>query len=138
MAQRIRVGSVELNQGAMARVVGSIAWKATERAAETTRLRAQANLRGAGRINSGKMLDGIVKVDASSVQLKPTFSVVSTSPASVFQEHGTSAHGPVRARALRFSPKGSSQVVYAKWVRGVTAARFMRRAKDALQVGDFK
>lgn len=36
-----------------------------------------------------------------------------------FQHQGTRAHGPRRARAMRFKPKGSARVVFATWVEGV-------------------
>lgn len=36
-----------------------------------------------------------------------------------FQHQGTRAHGPKRARAMRFRPKGESGWVFARWVRGV-------------------
>lgn len=55
-----------------------------------------------------------------------------------YQEFGTRAHGPVRAKMLRFRPKGSAEYVFAKWVRGVQPARFMRKALAALRPSDFE
>ena len=54
-----------------------------------------------------------------------------------YQERGTRAHGPRHAKFMVFTPKGSSQVVYAKWVRGVPATHFMQRAIDSIRVADF-
>lgn len=42
-----------------------------------------------------------------------------------FQHQGTRAHGPKRARAMRFKPKGESHYVFATWVRGVEADPYL-------------
>jgi len=49
-------------------------------------------------------------------------------PQAFFQEFGTSAHGPVKARAMHFFWKGEE--IFAKWVRGCTPLRWMSRAVD--------
>lgn len=66
-----------------------------------------------------------------------TWEVGSNQPYTIFQEKGTRAHGPVRARFLVFTPKGSNVTVFAKWVRGVTGAHFLRNAVNAATVQDF-
>lgn len=54
---------------------------------------------------------------------------------AMYQHEGTGIYGPhgtpivpVRARALRFRPKGSTQFVYARMVRGTPPTFFLRRA----------
>lgn len=49
-------------------------------------------------------------------------------PQAHFQEFGTVAHGPVRAKAMHFIWKGEE--IFAKWVRGCTPLRWMSRATD--------
>lgn len=48
---------------------------------------------------------------------------------AVFVHEGTRAHGPVRARFLRFEIDG--KVIFAKRVRGVSARPFLRNALEA-------
>lgn len=58
-------------------------------------------------------------------------------PYTSYQEFGTRAHGPVRAKYLRFQPKGKNYFVFAKWVRGVKPGNFFRDAMRSLRVSDF-
>lgn len=50
-----------------------------------------------------------------------------------FQEFGTSAHGPKRAKYLVFTPKGAKQPVFTKWVKGVKPQRFMQQGLEKLR-----
>jgi len=57
---------------------------------------------------------------------------------AMFQHEGTGLYGPHgtpivprRARFLRFKPRGSSEFVYAREVRGVPPTFFLRRALAA-------
>lgn len=52
-------------------------------------------------------------------------------PYAHYQHEGTRAHGPVRAKAMRFKPKGSSRYVYATWVRGVRSDPYLVDALEA-------
>jgi len=49
-------------------------------------------------------------------------------PQAHYQEFGTVAHGPVKAKAMHFFYKGEE--IFAKWVRGCTPLRWMSRAVD--------
>jgi HK97 gp10 family phage protein len=51
---------------------------------------------------------------------------------AIFQEEGTRAHGPVRAKMLAWKSK-SGQLIFAKWVRGVKARWFMRKGKEEVE-----
>lgn len=55
--------------------------------------------------------------------------VSANTPYALFVHEGTRAHGPVRAKALRFVIGG--RVIFAKRVRGVKARPFLRNAMDA-------
>lgn len=59
------------------------------------------------------------------------------SPYAIFQELGTGPIYPVRAKVLRFKPKGSAAFVFTNRTRGVPATHFMRRAIEATTVRDF-
>lgn len=50
--------------------------------------------------------------------------VWNTAPQALYTEKGTRAHGPVRARVLRFTTQG--RVVFTPWVRGVAPQRWWR------------
>jgi hypothetical protein len=102
-----------------------------------------SNIRRLGRIDTGRMINSL---QARAVRTGPvTQYIVSATARSktgfnypLVQEAGSRGHGPVRAKMLAFTPKGSNQVVFAKYVRGVTAGRFMAdavrdtRASDAV------
>ncbi len=55
--------------------------------------------------------------------------VAAGTPQAIFTEHGTRAHGPVFAKAMRFVTQDGT-VVFTKWVRGVEAMHWMRNATD--------
>lgn len=46
-----------------------------------------------------------------------------------FLENGTRAHGPVKAKALRYWTRGG-QIVFRQWVRGISPRFVMRDAGD--------
>lgn len=122
----------------MQAIVGRISQEAIMRAAQQTRSRYSANIVQAGRVRTGDMHQ---KVEAREILGgrwdSPKAAVGTPVKYAKYQEYGTRAHGPVRAKALRFKPKGSSTFVFAKWVRGVTPAKFARRALDSIRPTDF-
>lgn len=122
--------------------VASISARVTDpgaaKAATAIATRTRRNIAQLGRIDSGQMYSGITtQRSPRSRQDRAIWQVRGTAPHTKFQEFGTRAHGPVRARFLRFKPKGAAGYVFAKWVRGVTAGRFMRRALDSTSISDF-
>lgn len=130
--------SVRLYQHAIASIAGNVSQHTARKAANIAAHRTRNNIRQLGRVDTGAMVDGIVTRESpTSTPLRRRWQVRSTAPYTRFQEFGTRAHGPVRAKALRFTPKGSNTVVFAKWVRGVTPGRFLRRALDSVAASDF-
>ena len=108
------------------------------RAAQRTSTRIRGNIVSSGRVNTGAMLASTkARRDKRSNRIHPAYLVGPSKFYTKYQEFGTRAHGPVKAKALRFRPKGSGSFVYAKWVRGVTGAHFVQRALDDLTVADF-
>jgi hypothetical protein len=118
--------------------VAGIADEAAARAAEATRRVAQANIRAAGRVHTGAMLNNmqVMKVSGDSLEARYKITPGGTGYAK-YQEFGTRAHGPVRAKFLVFQIRGRGPVIFAKWVRGVTAAHFMRDAVKAVKASDY-
>lgn len=54
-----------------------------------------------------------------------------TAPHARYIDEGTRAHGPVRAKFLRWYVAG--RPVFAKWVRGISPRRFSKEASDAFE-----
>jgi len=69
-----------------------------------------------------RTIKGITSVDGFSLK-----GQLSAGGASRFLEFGTKAHGPVKAKRLVFRIGGT--LIFAKWVRGITARKFMREAR---------
>lgn len=134
MARGVRI---RLNQAQLTQVVGSQARAAAHRAAHVARSRARNTLSAAGRYDTGDLDRTMTVKEVTKNELHPQFAVGSPVFYAKFQEFGTRAHGPVVAKKLRFKPKGSDSFVFAEWVRGVTALRFMYKALKSLTVYDF-
>jgi hypothetical protein len=117
--------------------VADISKRAALKATRRTQGRIQRNIRAAGRIDSGRMLQSVTIRREPSHRLAPTFSVGARTPYAAYQEYGTRAHGPKRAPVMVFRPKGGRGFVFAKWVRGVKAAHFVRDAVRRLTSKDF-
>lgn len=66
-----------------------------------------------------------------------TWEVTANAPYASFQEFGTGPIVPVRAKVLRFKPKGSNVFIFRPRTRGVPAVHFMRDAARSLTVADF-
>ena len=130
---------VRIMEGALISVVGPQIDAAAYRAAQAARGRAISNIRRLGRVATGEMIQGLqVRRSIGAAQpLIARYDVYSSAAHTVFQELGTRPHGPVRAPRLVFRPKGSSKVVYAKWVRGVTPGYFLTDAVASVRVEDF-
>lgn len=127
-----------LYKHALVSIVGDVSDHSVRKAATVAAHRARNNIYQLGRVNTGRMAKGIrVRESPTSTPIRRRMQIVSEAPYTRFQEFGTRAHGPVRARFLRFKPKGSNTFVFARWVRGVTPGRFMRRAIDSIRVTDF-
>lgn len=129
--------TLTLYPSAIASIVGGASDKAAYRAAQKVRGRAMSNIRSLGRIDTGRMLATLQVRKGGDGPLHPQYTIGSTQFYTKFQEFGTRAHGPVRAPFLVFKPKGSSTYVFAKWVRGVKAGKFMTNAINATTLSDF-
>lgn len=134
-AGRVRL---RLDLGKLNAKAGVVSAEAVKRAADRTEQRVRSNIAADDLINSGGLINSVTQRDIPGNALLPRRAIGSPKPYVKYPERGTRAHGPVRARALRFQPKGSGRVVFAKWVRGVRAYGFMKRALDQLRPTDFE
>ena len=130
---------IRIDHPTMRAHVGKLSKTAVQRGATAAEERYRANIRATDRIDSGKMVNTVQQRDVPGRSvMQPAIAVGTPVPYVKFQEYGTRAHGPVRAKYLRFKPKGSSSFVFAKWVRGVRPARFAQNALDMMRPTDFE
>lgn len=128
---------VTIHRGAVVSVVGPIAERAAYRAAQRARGYIISEIRAANRVKTGQMQAGMQARKVASTDLVRRFEVSSSAHYTIFQNNGTRAHGPRTAKAMRFVPKGGSQPVYAKWVRGIQGAHFMEKGVARVRAQDF-
>ena len=110
---------------------------AAKRGAQRCRERVRSGITAAGRVDTGAMRSNISIRPLKSTGTVESYSVSVNTPYASFQNDGTRAHGPARARFLVFKPKGSNKLVFAKRVRGVSGARFMEKALAGMTLADF-
>lgn len=131
--------TLKLSTARMNVVIGGQAKAAVDRAATAAQRRAQNNVRAAGRIDTGELVNGIVKEPSQvrSDPMHPAMRVVSRAKHSLYNELGTRDHGARNGGVMRFKPKGSGTFVFARRVRGIRGIHFMRNAVQQTRVNDF-
>lgn len=129
---------VTIHRGKVISVVGPVADKAAYSAAQKARGYVISEIRAAGRVKTGRMIAGMQVRKVAGGPLLSRYEVSSSAPYTMFQNDGTRPHGPVRAKVLAFVPKGGSQVVFAKWVKGVQGAHFMEKGLARVRAQDFQ
>lgn len=115
---------------------GTIA-QGTWKAAGRTRDRAKMELTTQGRVNTGRLRNSVVARRVRGRRKGVFYEVGSPLKEAIHQHEGTRAHGPRRAKLLRFKPKGAKAFVFAKRVRGVKPSKFLTRALQKLRTSDF-
>jgi hypothetical protein len=130
---------VTINSAAVVSIVGPITKGTAQRGAQAAVRYARQNIKAAGRVHTGEMGAGMrAEPSHSSSSMESVYRVVPGGDGyAKYQEFGTRAHGPVRAKRLVFQIRGKGPLIFAKWVRGVTPAHFMRNAMNALTPNDF-
>lgn len=112
---------------------------AVEKAAVLAEQRYRNNILAADLVDTRELIDSVQRQHVpGSTLLTPAIAIGAAAKHAVFHEFGTRAHGPVKAKMLRFKPKGSSTFVFAKWVRGVRPTKFAQRALDMTRPTDFE
>lgn len=124
---------VEIDQATLRRVANKTADRAASRAASVSQMRVKEGIALTDRIRTGKMLNSIEVREVGPAR----FQVRSDEPYSGYQEFGRGAVRPIRAKALRFKPKGSNSFVFAKYVKPDPGGHFFQRALARLSRRDF-
>ena len=125
---------LRIDHSKMTATVAPIAAEAVERAANVMADRVRGNIAQDNLVNSGRLLASIETADAPSAPLFPRKAIGSPLDYVKYPEYGTRAHGPVKANALKFMPKGGKAFVFATWVRGVRPYGFMQRSLDHIRM----
>lgn len=110
--------------------------RAAEAAAKVVRDYARANLIMHKAVDTGKLLESITIQDRTRGQFA-NYRVGPTVDYAEYVEEGRGPVYPVKAKALRFKPKGSSKYVFAKKVGPAKGIHFMRGAVNRLNTGSF-
>lgn len=118
--------------------LGKVSYGGLRRAGEETVNRAKRAIAKGGRIRTGNMY---FSVNASRpVETRSGLWITEISaptPYTDFQRFGIGPVYPVRAKALRFRPKGSAFYVFAKRTRGFEGLDFLKIAARQIRLSDF-
>ena len=128
---------IELNRSEIARLKRRVTHTGAKAAATIARDRARQNIARKGRVNTGAMMRKVNVREVLRSDDKSIFEVIAEAEYSGYQEEGIGPVYPVRAKFLRFKPKGKSTFVFAKKTRGFKGAHFMRDAMRAVKLSDF-
>ena len=129
--------TVRLDRSRVSSLVAETSSASAKRAAEKTKGRVQSNIRAAGRVDTGRMLNSIKVTAGTTNGPISDYYVSSDEEYTRYQEDGI---GPQRARPggfLVFKPKGSGTFVFAKQTKGFKGAHFFRDAYAKLTLADF-
>lgn len=129
--------SIKFNEAELRKLLESdngAVGRAVARAAGKTRDRAKVNVGRYGRVDTGTMRNSIRSQELTG-RSGVWYEVGTDVAYAIYQHEGTKAHGPRRAKLLRF--KSGSTIVFAKRVAGVSPAPFLKDALERLTVADF-
>lgn len=112
---------------------------ASRRGAQAAVRKARHNLLTATppRHNTGALSRSIKATRTRQTDTVSTWRVGSDLSYALYQEKGFGPVYPVRAKFLRFTPKGSGVVVFAKRTRGLVGAHYLEKAVNQLRLEDF-
>jgi len=144
MPGRVSYVKMNLDEGAAVKIIANMGNQAAYRMAQKLRSRVIGNMRAAGRIDSGKMIQQTqVRRDETTPKLVLGYTVSTDAtdprtgfPYPIVQERGSRGHGPRSAPFMVFTPKGGSHPIRVKYVRGVTAGNFFKDALAATRASD--
>lgn len=104
-----------------------------ETGGKNAQVQVKSNIASAGRIDTGAMYNSINTDQLSESDVK----VFSNKFYAIYQEKGIGPVYPVKAKALRFKPKGSSSFVFAARTKGFDGAHFFGDTVRDMTVDDF-
>lgn len=134
MATRV---TITLDHAAINQLLTETTGATAERAALTTQRRVKSNITRARRVRTGAMRDSVRRRTTVKTRTVRTIQVYSDLHYTDYQERGIGPVYPVRAKALRFKPKGSNVFVFAARTRGFKGAWFFRDAANSVTPADF-
>lgn len=123
----------DINVARITREQHRIADRTSSRAASITQMRVKEGIALTDRVRTGKMLNRVHVRQVAPAR----YQVRSDEPYSHWQERGRGPVRPVRAKALRFKPKGAEYFVFAQYVRPDPGGHFFKRALQLARVEDF-
>lgn len=132
MADGVRINKAKANAA-----VTAMSQAAVMRGANRYRERVRREILQEGRVNTGEMMQ---RIDVRPLPPRPGVAQAVVSPRTkhfVYQDRGTRGAQARKGGALVFRPKGSAVLVFAKNVRGVTAGRFLAKARAKMKAQDF-
>lgn len=110
----------------------------TAKAAGRVRDRAKLNIRSAGLIDTGAMMQSVVSEKVTDSAGVITYRVSARVPYAVYQHEGTGPIVPRTAKVLRFTPKGGKTPIFRPRSKGVTGVPFLTAALVDLTTKDFR
>lgn len=122
---------MDVDSRKLARIMDREQRGAAQRGARQTQKRVRRNM--VPRTDTGAMSRSVkIKKQASG-----WYKIYSDLHYTIYQEKGIGPVTPVKAKALRFKPKGSGKFVFAQRTRGFSGGHFFRNAMRALSIRDF-
>lgn len=134
-------GRLEIHQSEVNKLLYATSGPVVRKVTADTR-RVQSYARAYAPVDKGPLRSSITaEVAAQPSQNRVVGVVGSRLPYAIYQEKGTGIYGPrgapirpKRAKRLVFVPKGGSQVVFAREVRGARPQRYLERALSVVAV----
>ena len=126
-----------IDSRAVGALLADVSNAASQRAAYRVRDRAKANLTSASRVNTGKLRDSIKATRTMQTPTVSTWSVGTDLFYAGWQEYGRGPVRPIRAKVLRFRPRGSSVFIFRPYVGPAEGVHYLRRAYQATTIQDF-
>lgn len=124
---------INIDEAAIRRRLARERDRTSSRAASVAQMRVKEGIALTDRVRTGKMLN---RVEVREVG-PGRFQVRSDEPYTRYQEFGRGPVRPVRAKALRFKPKGANYFVFAKYVKPDPGGHFFARALRLMRRRDF-
>lgn len=129
---------LELDQRAINDLLFDVTEMSARRAAGICRDRVRANFDAKGRRRTGALSRSIrARLEKRDSASRVRYSVGSSLTYAQYQEFGIGPVEPVKAKVLRFKPKGSATFIFRPRTRGFEGAHAFRDALNSITVKDF-
>ena len=128
--------TLKMDHRALEAALVQTAERSARRGAGRIRDQAKRNVRAAGRVDTGALMQSI---QVQQLQQGPVqrWKIYSPLDYATYQHEGVKPFGPRRAKVLRWKAKAGGGYVFSKRSSGVKATPFLREAAESLSIGDF-